>query len=90
MWWDWVCGGGQKDTRLLNLLRQKDRQVAYTPSDVSTAMVLVARESALGGGLPAEELSSAWCAIWPWRMICEKVLAEQTDPDMTRLITFLG
>lgn len=33
------CGGGQKDTRLLKLLRERGRQLSYTPSDVSTALV---------------------------------------------------
>ena len=41
------CGGGQKDTRLLKLLKRRGREIFYTPCDVSTAMVLVARETAL-------------------------------------------
>ena len=41
------CGGGQKDTRLLKLLKARGREIFYTPCDVSTAMVLVARETAL-------------------------------------------
>jgi len=41
------CGGGQKDTRLLKLLKSRGREIFYTPSDVSTAMVLVARQTAL-------------------------------------------
>ena len=41
------CGGGQKDTRLLKLLKARGREVVYTPCDVSAAMVLVARETAL-------------------------------------------
>ncbi|MGO8837092.1 MAG: L-histidine N(alpha)-methyltransferase [Limisphaerales bacterium] len=41
------CGGGQKDTRLLKLLKNRGRKVFYTPCDVSTAMVLVARRTAL-------------------------------------------
>lgn len=41
------CGGGQKDTALLARLRQAGKEVFYTPSDVSTAMVLVARQAAL-------------------------------------------
>ena len=41
------CGGGQKDAALLGLLRQGGREVWYTPVDVSTAMVLVARQAAL-------------------------------------------
>ena len=41
------CGGGQKDTRLLKLLNAGDREIFYSPCDVSTAMVLVARQAAL-------------------------------------------
>src|SRR5438034_4129223 len=41
------CGGGQKDTRLLKLLRDSGKEVFYTPSDVSSAMVLVARQTAM-------------------------------------------
>jgi L-histidine N-alpha-methyltransferase len=37
------CGGGQKDARLLARLARRGRTVSYTPCDVSTAMVLVAR-----------------------------------------------
>lgn len=44
------CGGGQKDARLIKLLRASRRQVAYSPCDVSTAMVLVARQAALDSG----------------------------------------
>jgi uncharacterized SAM-dependent methyltransferase len=41
------CGGGQKDTQLLKLLKARGREIFYTPCDVSTAMVLVARQFAL-------------------------------------------
>jgi L-histidine Nalpha-methyltransferase len=41
------CGGGQKDARLLQLLKKRGRKISYTPSDVSPAMALVAREAAL-------------------------------------------
>jgi len=41
------CGGGQKDTRLLKLLQDSGKEVFYTPSDVSTAMVLVAWQNAI-------------------------------------------
>ncbi|HWD92063.1 MAG TPA: L-histidine N(alpha)-methyltransferase [Verrucomicrobiae bacterium] len=41
------CGGGQKDTRLLRLLRERGKEIFYTPCDVSTAMVLTAREVGL-------------------------------------------
>jgi uncharacterized SAM-dependent methyltransferase len=41
------CGGGQKDTRLLKLLKVRSKEIFYTPCDVSTAMVLIAREAAI-------------------------------------------
>jgi len=41
------CGGGKKDSRLLTLLRMRGKSIFYTPSDVSIAMVLVARQAAL-------------------------------------------
>jgi|SRR5882724_913141 len=40
------CGGGQKDTRLLKLLKTRGKVVFYTPCDVSVAMVLTARQTA--------------------------------------------
>jgi len=41
------CGGGQKDARLLKLLKSGGKEIFYTPCDVSTAMVLTARQTAL-------------------------------------------
>src|SRR5476651_1287980 len=41
------CGGGQKDTRLLKLLKARGKEIFYTPCDVSSAMVLTARQTAL-------------------------------------------
>ena len=41
------CGGGQKDTRLLKLLKARGKDISYAPCDVSTAMVLVARQTSL-------------------------------------------
>jgi uncharacterized SAM-dependent methyltransferase len=41
------CGGGQKDSRLLKLLKARGKETFYTPCDVSTAMVLTARKTAL-------------------------------------------
>src|SRR5271154_59878 len=39
------CGGGQKDTRLLKLLKVRGKKKNYTPCDVSSAMVLTARQA---------------------------------------------
>jgi uncharacterized SAM-dependent methyltransferase len=41
------CGGGQKDSHLLELLKSRGKDIFYTPCDASTAMVLVARQAAL-------------------------------------------
>jgi L-histidine Nalpha-methyltransferase len=40
------CGGGQKDARLLKLLKTYGKEIFYTPCDVSTAMVLTSRQTA--------------------------------------------
>jgi L-histidine Nalpha-methyltransferase len=82
------CGGGQKDTRLLHLLKETGKRVAYTPSDVSSAMVLVARETAL------TEVSESDCHP----LVCDlasatdltQVLDQQTGAGKVRLITFFG
>jgi L-histidine N-alpha-methyltransferase len=41
------CGGGQKDARLVGLLKAQGRESSYAPCDVAVAMVLVARQTAL-------------------------------------------
>ena len=40
------CGGGLKEARLLELLRERDRGIACTLCDVSLPLVLIAREAA--------------------------------------------
>jgi L-histidine Nalpha-methyltransferase len=41
------CGGGQKEARLLELLRDRLNEILYAPCDVSLPLVLTAREAAL-------------------------------------------
>jgi uncharacterized SAM-dependent methyltransferase len=96
------CGGGQKDTQLLKLLKARGREVFYTPCDVSTAMVLVARQAAL------TVLSEKNC----FPLVCDLATADDLvdalehvvgprcradldDPQVvptvpTRLVTFFG
>jgi len=82
------CGGGQKDARLLKLLGDSGKQVSYTPSDVSTAMVLVARQAALG------IVGEANC----FPLVCDLATADDLPavieqlpvPNAARLITFFG
>jgi uncharacterized SAM-dependent methyltransferase len=82
------CGGGQKDTRLLKLLKTKDREVFYTPCDVSAAMVLVARQTA-SAVVPEKNC---------FPLVCDLATADdlplRLDSRITRsaprLITFFG
>ena len=82
------CGGGQKDTRLLKLLREAGKEIAYTPSDVSTAMVLEARKVALAA-LPDKDCHPLVCDLATADDLTA-VLDQQIDPNATRLITFFG
>ena len=41
------CGGGQKDSRLIQALKRRTNEIFYTPCDVASAMVLTARQAAL-------------------------------------------
>ena len=66
------CGGGQKDTRLLKLLKARRREVFYTPCDVSTAMVLTARETARP--FCRRKIVFRWFAIWRRQTICPPFL----------------
>lgn len=82
------CGGGQKDTRLLKLIQSRGKEIFYTPSDVSTAMVLVAREAA------KEAVAEKNC----YPLVCDlataedlpEVLENMAAPEAARIITFFG
>jgi len=82
------CGGGQKDSRLLRLLSQRECAITYTPSDVSLAMVLVAFKTA------GAVLSRERC----FPLVCDLSRAEELASDLEkrepqgaiRLVTFFG
>jgi L-histidine N-alpha-methyltransferase len=78
------CGGGQKDARLLELLKQAGKTISYTPSDVSVAMTLVARAAALKV-LPAENC---------FPLVCDLATAEDLPTVLANrrpaLFTFFG
>ena len=82
------CGGGQKDTRLLKLLKQKGKEFFYTPSDVSTAMVLVAREAAIEV-VPEENCYPLVCDLASAQDLPE-VLKKTPAAEALRIITFFG
>ena len=82
------CGGGQKDARLLAQLRAQGSQVSYTPSDVSVAMVLVAREAALPV-VGDENCSPLVCDLATTEDL-PATLSTHHAPRTTRLVTFFG
>ena len=82
------CGGGQKDTRLLKLLRADGKAVTYTPCDVAVAMTLVARQTALSV-VPAAKCLPLVCDLATADDL-PVVLAARGWPQSPRLITFLG
>ncbi len=84
------CGGGQKDTRLLRMLRDSGKELTYTPSDVSAAMVLVARVAALGV-IPSERCYPLVCDLASAGDLPNALEeARQALSNSNRLITFFG
>lgn len=82
------CGGGQKDTRLLNLLQAAGRKIFYTPGDVAAAMVLTARQTALAA-LPEENCFPLVCDLATAEDL-PAVFASRGPSAAARLFTFLG
>jgi uncharacterized SAM-dependent methyltransferase len=82
------CGGGRKDTRLLKLLQESGRKAFYTPSDVSMAMVLVARQTAMAV-VPPEDCSPLVCDLASADDL-PQVLDALPVSGAARLITFFG
>jgi uncharacterized SAM-dependent methyltransferase len=92
------CGGGQKDTALLGLLKESTRQLFYTPSDVSVAMVLTARQSALAV-VPEEDCFPFVCdlataqdlpsGLAPFAFESIPAIARESF-SLKRLFTFFG
>lgn len=82
------CGGGQKDSRLLALLKSRGLEASYTPVDVSLAMVLVARQEALSA-LPAERCHPMVCDLATADNLSE-FFAVREETAGARLITFFG
>jgi L-histidine N-alpha-methyltransferase len=97
------CGGGQKDTRLLKRLKAGGKEVFYTPCDVSPAMVLIARQTALTV-LPEKHCFPVVCdlataddlrkILWEGRRVGDPnyfgTATRRPSPDMASLVTFFG
>lgn len=82
------CGGGQKDARLLCLLKNRGKQIFYTPCDVSTAMVLTARQTALAV-LPENHCFPLVCDLAGMDDLTS-VFNQRHTSSATRLTTFFG
>ncbi len=82
------CGGGQKDARLLKLLRDAGKKISYTPCDVSVPMVLVARRAALKF-VPEKNCFPCACDLATARDL-SGAFADSQSPIANRLITFFG
>jgi len=82
------CGGGQKDVRLLKLLKASGKKISYTPCDVSVAMTLAARKAAL------RILPDTNCFPFVCDLATADNLSTAFDSRFTihdsRLITFFG
>ena len=82
------CGGGQKDTRLLKLLRAAGKEVSYTPCDVAVAMTLVARQTALAV-VPEGKCFPLICDLATADDLPE-ILTQHGSSRSPRLLTFFG
>lgn len=82
------CGGGQKDGKLLDLLRKAGAHASYIPCDVSLALVLTARNVAL------QRISPELCRP----LVCDLgnvkdlrgVLGQASGRGVSRVLTFFG
>jgi uncharacterized SAM-dependent methyltransferase len=82
------CGGGQKDTRLLNLLREAGTEIFYSPVDVAAAMVLTARNEALKA-LPGDRCFPLVCDLASASNL-HRAFDIASCKDAKRIITFFG
>jgi L-histidine Nalpha-methyltransferase len=82
------CGGGQKDTRLLKLLKACGKKIFYASCDVSSAMVLVARQTALAV-LPGKNCFPLVCDLVTAEKLSE-IFHKGGSPQGASLVTFFG
>jgi uncharacterized SAM-dependent methyltransferase len=82
------CGGGEKDTRLLKALKARGAEIYYTPYDVSVAMTLEARRTALAV-VPEPHCFPFVCDLGTADDLPE-ALKHHVKPRSARLITFFG
>ena len=82
------CGGGQKDSWLLKILKAAGKETFYTPSDVAVAMVLTARQTALSV-TPAKSCFPLVCDLETTSDL-PAVFDSPAARHAARIITFFG
>ena len=82
------CGAGHKDALLLKVLTGVGREVFYTPADVSSAMVLYARQAALAS-IPEHACRPLVCDLATTRDL-RNLLETLCAPGAIRVFTFFG
>jgi uncharacterized SAM-dependent methyltransferase len=81
------CGGGQKEARLLQLLRERNSTITCTLSDVSLPLVLTAREAALRV-IGESECHAAVCDLGTANDLLQS--ANDIDSSSPRIVTLFG
>lgn len=81
------CGGGQKEARLLQLLRERNSTVTCTLSDVSLPLVLTAREAALQI-IAESECHPIVCDLGTTGDLARKV--DAINASASRIVTLFG
>lgn len=79
------CGGGQKEARLLEVLHAQNRELTYTPCDVSLPLVLAAREAALPF-VSEDRCSAVVCDVGT----IQHLGTTTSDSGAARIVTLFG
>ncbi|HYG25154.1 MAG TPA: L-histidine N(alpha)-methyltransferase [Verrucomicrobiae bacterium] len=82
------CGGGHKDARFLQVLRRSNKAIACFPCDVSTPMVLTARETILNA-VPSIHCSPVVCDLASVQDSAE-LFPRPSSCETRRFVTFFG
>jgi len=85
------CGGGQKDARLLELLRRRKVPLSYLPCDTSVPLVLTAQHAAeaVAPGICCDPLV---CDVGRCASLAQSIdrVAGQTGRPSRKIVTFFG
>jgi uncharacterized SAM-dependent methyltransferase len=82
------CGGGQKDARLLSLLKGQGRELSYTPCDISLPLVLTS-SAAAETAIPGIRRHPLVCDL-ARAIDLPQVFEHAESASTVRLITFFG